>query len=121
MHNQTNISSLANANVIAVCVRTVNCKATTRLPNKFAYAVYVLIYVCLRAVFRNIKFDFCLFPCAPTGLLPQPRGRRMTRASSELRRSQEPLKKELTKTGAERRTAHGGALLVGAAGQRLDL
>lgn len=43
----------------------------------------------------------------------------MTRVNSEVKRSQEPQKKGLTKAEAERRTAHGAVLPVGAAGQRL--
>lgn len=42
-----------------------------------------------------------------------------TRVNSEVKRSQEPQKKGLTKAEAERRTAHGAVLPVGAAGQRL--
>ncbi len=43
----------------------------------------------------------------------------MTRVNSEGRRNLEPQKKELTKAGAERRTAHDAMLPVGAAGQTL--
>lgn len=41
----------------------------------------------------------------------------MTRVNSEGRRSQEPRKKGLTKTGGERRIAHVAVLPVGVAGQ----
>lgn len=52
-----------------------------------------------------------------TGRLLQQKGRMMTRANSAARTSQEPLKRELTKAGAETRTAPDAALLAGAAGQ----
>ncbi|GLD57693.1 RNA-binding protein with serine-rich domain 1-like protein [Lates japonicus] len=55
-------------------------------------------------------------PLAKRWRFPQQRGRRMTRANSEVKKSQELQKKELPRTGAERRTVHGAVLPEGAAG-----
>lgn len=86
-----------------------------------AFFFFGMLFHCHRfQVWSNsINPDIRLFSCTPSGRLPQLRGRKMTRANREVRRSPDPRKKELTKAGAERRTARDAVLPVGAAGQRL--
>ena len=87
----------------------------------FFFFFFGMLFHCHRfQVWSNsINPDIRLFSCTPSGRLPQLRGRKMTRANREVRRSPDPRKKELTKAGAERRTARDAVLPVGAAGQRL--
>lgn len=65
--------------------------------------------------------DICsvLFFSYPAGRPRRLKEKMMRRVNSEVRRSQQPPKKGLTKAEAERRIAHGAVLQVGAAGQRL--
>lgn len=59
------------------------------------------------------------FLSCPTGRLPRQRRKKMIRANSEVKRSQEPPRKAARKAEAEKRIAQGAVPPVGAAGQRL--